>query len=215
MKNILVFVPAVLAHQLFDFVAFGKASLAFLAFGLTASAVYLINDLVDLKEDRAHPRKRDRPFAAGAIPLKQGLIIAPALLVAAAIVSLFLPREFAGVLAFYFAVTLAYSFFFKRTMLFDVLVLAGLYTLRIIAGSAALSIPRSFWLLAFSIFLFLSLAMMKRYVELADMGVGADARERGRSYRAVDLETLSQFGISSGLVSVMVLALHIDSPEVK
>ncbi len=215
MKNVLVFVPAVLAHQLFDIAAFGKASLAFLAFGLTASAVYVINDLVDLKDDRAHPRKRSRPFAAGVIPLKQGLIIAPLLLVGAALLALFLPREFAGVLAFYFAITIAYSFFFKRTMLFDVLVLAGLYTLRIIAGSAALSIPRSFWLLAFSIFLFLSLAMMKRYVELADMGAGADQRERGRSYRAVDLESLSQFGISSGLISVLVLALHIDSPEVK
>jgi 4-hydroxybenzoate polyprenyltransferase len=215
MKNILVFVPAVLAHQLFDVTAFGKASLAFVAFGLTASAVYVINDLVDLKDDRAHPRKRERPFAAGLIPLKQGLMMAPALLIGAALVSIFLPPEFAGVLAFYFAVTVAYSFFFKRTMLFDVLVLAGLYTLRIVAGSAALEIPRSFWLLAFSIFLFLSLAMMKRYVELADMGVDADQRERGRSYRAIDLETLSQFGISSGLISVLVLALHIDSPAVK
>ena len=215
MKNVLVFVPAVLAHQLFEFGAFANASLAFLAFGLTASAVYVINDLVDLKDDRSHPRKRNRAFAAGLIPLKQGLIIAPALLIGAAFVALLLPREFAGVLAVYFAATLAYSFFFKRTMLFDVLVLAGLYTLRIVAGSAALSISRSFWLLAFSIFLFLSLALMKRYVELADMGEGADARDRGRSYRAVDLETLSQFGISSGLISVLVLALHIDSPEVK
>jgi 4-hydroxybenzoate polyprenyltransferase/phosphoserine phosphatase len=215
LKNGLVFVPLLLSHKLLEMTAFAQATLAFLAFGLTASAVYVINDLVDLKEDRRHPRKRNRPFASGAVPLKHGLIMAPVLLTAAGIVTLALPPQFAAVLGTYFAATLAYSFYFKRTMLFDVLVLAGLYTLRIIAGSAALDIPRSFWLLAFSIFLFFSLALVKRYVELADMGAGADARDRGRSYRAVDLETLSQFGIGSGLMAVLVLALYIDSPTVK
>lgn len=219
LKNGLVFVPLLLSHKLLEVPALLQATLAFLAFGLTASAVYVINDLVDLREDRRHPTKCRRPFASGAIPLKQGLLMAPALLVAAALVTLFLPLAFAGVLAIYFAVTLAYSLFFKRTMLFDVLVLAGLYTLRIIAGSAALAIPRSFWLLAFSIFLFFSLALVKRYVELKDMveenGANADIRERGRGYRAVDLETLSQFGIGSGLMAVLVLALYIDSPVVK
>lgn len=215
LKNGLIFVPLLLAHMLFDMTALGHAVLAFIAFGLTASAVYVINDLVDLKEDRRHPRKRNRPFASGAVPLKHGAMMAPVLLSGAAALSLLLPGQFAGVLAVYFAATLAYSFFFKRTMLFDVLVLAGLYTLRIIAGSAALGIPRSFWLLAFSIFLFFSLALVKRYVELADMGEGADTRDRGRGYRAVDLETLSQFGIGSGLMAVLVLALYIDSPVVK
>ncbi|MEQ1611574.1 MAG: UbiA family prenyltransferase [Hyphomicrobiaceae bacterium] len=215
MKNGLVFVPLLLAHMMLDPTALLRASLAFVAFGLTASAVYVINDLVDLKEDRRHPRKRNRPFASGAVPLKHGLFMAPALLAGAGVVTLLLPLPFAGWLAVYFATTLAYSFFFKRTMLFDVLVLAGLYTLRIVAGSAALDIPRSFWLLAFSIFLFFSLALVKRYVELADMGRDADTRERGRSYRAVDLETLSQFGIGSGLMAVLVLALYIDSPTVK
>ena len=215
LKNALVFVPLLLSHKLFEAGAVLQVSLAFFAFSLTASAVYLINDLVDLKEDRRHPRKRNRPFASGAVPLAWGLLMAPLLLVAACLVTLVLPLPFAGILAAYFAATLAYSFFFKRTMLFDVLVLAGLYTLRIIAGSAALDIPRSFWLLAFSIFLFFSLALVKRYIELADMGPGADARERGRGYRAVDLETLSQFGIGSGLMAVLVLALYIDSPTVK
>ena len=215
LKNGLVFVPLLLSHMLFEMTAFAQTCVAFLAFGLTASAVYVINDLVDLKDDRAHPTKCKRPFASGAIPLKHGLLIAPILLVGAGLLSLFLPRAFAGVLAVYFATTLAYSFYFKRTMLFDVLVLAGLYTLRIIAGSAALAIPRSFWLLAFSVFLFFSLALVKRYVELAEMGEGADARQRGRAYRAVDLETISQFGIASGLMAVLVLALYIDSPTVK
>jgi 4-hydroxybenzoate polyprenyltransferase len=215
MKNGLVFVPLLLSHLLFDGTAFIQACIAFVAFGLTASAVYVINDLVDLREDRAHPRKRTRPFASGAIPLKHGLVMAPALLTVSALLALLLPLPFAGVLGLYFAMTLGYSFYFKRTMLFDVLVLAGLYTLRIIAGSAALGIPRSFWLLAFSIFLFFSLALVKRYVELADMGAGADARPRGRAYRAVDLDTLSQFGIASGLMAVLVLALYIDSPTVR
>ena len=215
LKNGLVFVPLLLSHMLFEMTAFAQTCVAFLAFGLTASAVYVINDLVDLKEDRAHPTKCKRPFASGAIPLKHGLLIAPTLVLGAGLLALFLPRAFAGVLAVYFATTLAYSFYFKRTMLFDVLVLAGLYTLRIIAGSAALAIPRSFWLLAFSVFLFFSLALVKRYVELAEMGEGADARQRGRAYRAVDLETISQFGIASGLMAVLVLALYIDSPTVK
>jgi 4-hydroxybenzoate polyprenyltransferase len=215
LKNGLVFVPLLLSHKLLEPWSLAQASLAFLAFGLTASAVYVINDLVDLREDRRHPRKRERPFASGAVPIRHGLLMAPALLAAAGLVTLLLPAQFAGVLAIYFAATLAYSFYFKRTMLFDVLVLAGLYTLRIIAGSAALAIPRSFWLLAFSIFLFFSLALVKGYVELADMGEGANARERGRGYRSVDLETLSQFGIGSGLMAVLVLALYIDSPVVK
>jgi 4-hydroxybenzoate polyprenyltransferase/phosphoserine phosphatase len=211
MKNGLLFVPLVMSHKLFEAGPFLQTSLAFLAFGLTASSVYLLNDMVDLKDDRRHPTKRNRPFAAGTIPLTHGLAMVPVLLLAAFLIACLLPWQFLGVLAVYFAATLAYSFFFKRTMLFDVLVLAGLYTLRIVAGSAALAIPRSFWLLAFSIFLFFSLALVKRYVELLEMGDTAKARDRGRGYRAVDLETLSQFGITSGMAAVLVLALYIDS----
>ena len=212
-KNGLVFVPLLLSHNLFEPAALFQATMAFLAFGLTASAVYVINDLIDLKDDRVHPRKRERPFASGALPLRHGLVMAPALLASAALVCLLLPMRFAGVLGVYFAATLSYSFFFKRAILFDVLMLAGLYTLRIIAGSAALDIPRSFWLLAFSIFMFFSLALMKRYVEVSAMGPDGDTF--GRGYRAVDLETISQFGISSGLMAVLVLALYINSPTVE
>ena len=211
MKNGLLFVPLAMSHKLFEAGPFGQICLAFLAFGLTASSVYVLNDLVDLKDDRRHPNKSRRPFAAGTIPLRHGLAMVPVLLIAAFLIASQLPWQFVGVLAVYFASTLAYSFFFKRTMLFDVLVLAGLYTLRIIAGSAALAIPRSFWLLAFSVFLFFSLALVKRYVELLEMGDTAKSRERGRGYRAVDLETLSQFGITSGMAAVLVLALYIDS----
>jgi 4-hydroxybenzoate polyprenyltransferase len=211
MKNGLLFVPLIMSHKLFEAGPFVQICLAFLAFGLTASSVYLLNDLVDLKDDRRHPTKRNRPLAAGTVPLIHGLALVPVLLLGAVLIASLLPWQFLGVLTVYFASTLAYSFYFKRTMLFDVLVLAGLYTLRIVAGSAALAIPRSFWLLAFSVFLFFSLALVKRYVELLEMGDSAKSRERGRGYRAVDLETLSQFGITSGMAAVLVLALYIDS----
>jgi 4-hydroxybenzoate polyprenyltransferase len=210
LKNGLLFVPLAMAHKLFEPAAFLQVCIAFLAFGLTASAVYLLNDMVDLKEDRRHPTKCRRPFAAGSIPLTHGLALVPTLLLVAFALASLLPVQFVAVLAAYFAATLAYSFYFKRTMLFDVLVLAGLYTLRIIAGSAALGIPRSFWLLAFSIFLFFSLALVKRYVELRDADDGK-SQSNGRAYRAADLETLSQFGITSGMAAVLVLALYIDS----
>jgi 4-hydroxybenzoate polyprenyltransferase len=216
LKNGLLFVPLVLAHKLFDPIAVGQVLLAFVAFGLTASSVYVLNDLVDLPDDRRHPTKSRRPFAAGLVPLSQGLAMAPLLLAASVLLAaLTLPRAFLAVLLVYYATTLAYSFLIKRTMLFDVITLAGLFTLRIVAGSAALDIPRSFWLLAFSIFLFFSLALVKRYVELKEMGARAETRQRGRGYRAVDLETLSQFGIASGMMAVLVLALYIDSPVVK
>lgn len=212
LKNALIFVPLVLAHKIFEIDAIAMATIAFVAFGLAASSVYVLNDLADLAEDRRHPTKRRRPFAAGDIPLVHGLVMVPALLAAAFALSLaLLPLAFSGVLVVYLAATVAYSFYLKRTMLFDVLTLAGLYTLRIVAGSAALAIPRSFWLLAFSVFLFFSLALVKRYVELRDMGETAKSGERGRGYRGVDLETLSQFGITSGMLAVLVLALYIDS----
>ena len=212
LKNALVFVPLVLAHKILEIDALAMAAVAFVAFGLAASSVYVLNDLADLAEDRRHPTKRRRPFAAGDIPLVRGLVMVPALLAAAFVLSLaLLPLAFSGVLVVYLAATVAYSFYLKRAMLFDVLTLAGLYTLRIVAGSAALAIPRSFWLLAFSVFLFFSLALVKRYVELRDMGEAARSGERGRGYRGVDLETLSQFGITSGMLAVLVLALYIDS----
>ncbi|MEZ5775997.1 MAG: UbiA family prenyltransferase [Hyphomicrobiaceae bacterium] len=215
MKNLLVFVPLLLDHRIADPASWREAAVAFLAFSLCASSVYLLNDLLDLQADRRHPRKRERPLASGRLPLAHGLVLAPLLLLAAALVALALPPLFKAVLAVYYLATLAYSLFFKRTLLFDVLLLASLYTLRIIAGAAALALPMSFWLLAFSIFLFLSLALMKRFVELGALGTKGEKLLTGRGYRAEDLETLSQFGTGSGLLAVLVLALYIDSAEVK
>ena len=214
LKNVLVFAPLVLAHRLGETELVGQALIAFLAFGLCASSAYLVNDMLDLAADRRHPEKRKRPFASGAIPVVHGAFLAPVLLAGSLALSLALPPLFAGVLGLYFAATLIYSIFIKRTVLFDVIVLAGLFTVRLLAGGVAVGVPLSFWLLAFSMFLFLSLALVKRYVELRMLPDEPGRKLAGRGYRPVDLETLAQFGISSGYMAVLVLALYIDSQAV-
>lgn len=210
LKNLLVFVPLVMAHHFYEAGLLGKAFLAFLSFGLCASAVYLINDLADLSADRHHPRKRHRPFASGELSVLWGIASVPLLLALSLSVSLLLPLPFLEMLVVYFLLNLAYSFYLKRLVLLDVIVLAGLYTMRIMAGSAAVGIWPSSWLLAFSTFLFLSLALVKRYAELVMMGA-----ETGmvlvRGYQVVDKELLASFGCGSGYVAVLVLAIYISS----
>lgn len=215
LKNALVFVPLLLAHKVFELEAITKSLLAFVCFCLCASAAYVLNDLLDVNEDRRHQTKRKRPFAAGDLPIAHGLAMVPALLLAAVPIALLLPAEFVGVLIAYFAGTLAYSFCLKGMLLFDVITLGGLYTVRIIAGSMALAIPSSFWLLAFSMFAFFSLALVKRHVELSQTGEATTRKESGRGYRLEDKPMLAQLGIASGMVSVLVIAFYIDSSAVK
>lgn len=210
LKNLLVFVPLTLAYRLSELDLLASACLAFLAFGLCASSVYLINDLVDLPADRHHPRKRERPFAAGELSLFWGLGSIPLLLGLSLLVSLHLPRPFIGMVVIYFLLNLGYSFTLKRVVLLDVIVLAGLYTMRIMAGSAAVSVWPSSWLLAFSTFLFLSLALVKRYAELVIMGTETEVSQV-RGYRIVDKELLASMGSGSGYVAVLVLAMYISS----
>ncbi len=215
LKNLLVLVPLALAHQLDQPMLLLQATLAFLAFGLCASSVYLLNDLLDLPADRAHPTKRYRAFAAGTLPIRHGLALIPILLVAALALALLLPVSFLGSLALYYGLTCAYSLRLKRMVLLDVFTLTVLYTLRVIAGAAATGVVPSFWLLAFSMFLFLSLALVKRYAELLLIQQGERQDETvGRGYRLVDLETLSQFGITSGYLAVLVLVLYINGDTV-
>jgi 4-hydroxybenzoate polyprenyltransferase len=190
------------------------AGVAFIAFGLCASSVYLLNDLLDLASDRQHPRKRLRPFASGSIPLQHGLLLIPVLLIPAVLVSLVLPPQFLGVLGVYYVVTLAYSLGLKKVVLVDVLLLAVLYTLRIIAGAAAISLVPSFWILAFSMFLFLSLAMIKRYTELLAVCGQNDAPLKGRGYKASDMQVIQSMGTASGYLAVLVLAFYINSDMV-
>lgn len=215
MKNVLVFVPIVLSHEYFDLGVLAAGILAFLCFSMAASSVYIFNDLLDLAADRRHKTKCRRPFASGLVPIPTGLAAGVALLVAALAASLFLPIEFTGVLVLYLALTTAYSISLKRMLLIDVLTLAGLYTLRIFAGSAAAQSDESFWLLAFSLFFFLSLALVKRFVELSEFGEGVSRQTTGRGYVDADLDTLAQAGMTSGFASVLVLALYVDSAEVR
>lgn len=213
LKNLLVFVPLLAAHRYLDPLAVSQGLLAFLAFGLCASGVYVVNDLLDLQSDRQHPRKRDRPFASGSIPVLHGMLAGPLLTLAGLAVAWVATPAFAAVLAGYWLVTLSYSLWLKRVEMLDVTVLAGLYTVRIIGGAVAVAVPLSFWLLAFSMFIFLSLAMLKRYTELSAMAADGRDQASGRGYATADLPLLQSLGGASGYLAVLVLALYINSPD--
>ena len=186
------------------------------AFGLGASAVYVLNDVLDVEADRHHPVKRRRPFASGELPLQAGLALVPLLVVPSVAIALLLPRSFLFVLLLYFVLTTLYSVVLKEIALVDVLLLASLYTLRIIAGATATAVLVSEWLLAFSMFIFLSLAALKRYAELRRLRSENDAlaKVKGRGYLAGDLELMVPMGLSSGYLAVLVLALYISSDSV-
>jgi len=215
LKNALVFLPLLAAHLFLDPPAILGGIAAFLAFSLTASVGYVINDLLDLEADRQHVRKRLRPFACGDLPFTWALALIVVLMAGAGAIGAWLPPLFLGVLGAYFAATLAYSLQLKRHMTLDVLTLAGLYTLRVIGGAAAIGIPPSFWLLGFSMFLFLSLAYLKRYAELESLRREGGDWASGRGYGIKDLELVRGLGIPAGYCAVMVLALYINSPEVR
>jgi 4-hydroxybenzoate polyprenyltransferase/phosphoserine phosphatase len=215
-KNLLVFVPIVMAHELKDSVRLADSLLAFVSFSLCASGVYILNDLFDLESDRLHPTKRLRPWAAGEIPLSAGVVIAPLLVAAGLAVAASLSRFFLLDVFVYVAATFFYSTYVKRVPIVDVLLLTGLYLVRILGGGAATGIPVSPWLLAFSMFLLLSLAFAKRYMELAAQ-TSDGSRPSGiskRNYSPSDADLVRQFGISSGYISVMVLALYVNAQEV-
>jgi len=214
-KNVLILVPLFAAHVAGDPRALTAALLAVVAFCFCASSVYVLNDLLDLQADRAHARKSKRPFASGDLSILAGVAIAPILLTAGVVIAAFLPGKFQVVFSIYYVLTLAYSFALKGQVLLDVLSLAGLYTLRIIAGAAAVAVPLSFWLLLFSVFLFLSLALVKRFAELDAMRRQQRLRAEGRGYHVEDLPLLQSLGTASGYLSVLVLALYINSPAIE
>ena len=211
LKNLLVFVPLLAGHRFEEVALSGKVLLAFLAFGCVASGGYLINDLFDLPADRHHPRKRFRSFAAGDLPLSYGLAMIPALVGLGCLIGALVSSLFLWVLLIYLALSLTYSLYVKRVALLDVIILAGLYTVRIMAGSAAIAIWPSHWLLAFSTFLFFSLALVKRYGELVIMRTIDGAGAKARGYELSDGELLAAMGIASGYLAVLVLALYISS----
>ncbi|WP_220814455.1 UbiA family prenyltransferase [Pseudomonas paralcaligenes] len=212
LKNLLLFVPFFAAHLADDPQKLVQVALAFLLFGLCASSVYILNDLLDIDDDRRHPRKCMRPFAAGKLSIHAGLLAFPVLLTAAfAGAWLLLPPPFSIAMLAYYLLTLAYSLGLKRVMAVDVITLGLLYTLRIIAGAFALGLQPTFWMLAFSLFIFLSLALIKRYAELREAReLGKTEQVSGRGYYPSDLEMISSIGTTSGYLSVLVLALYIE-----
>lgn len=215
LKNTLLLLPLLLLQQAPDITVLLQTAMGFVSFCLCASSVYLLNDLLDLPADRQHFRKRNRPFASGSLDLRAGLVASPALLLSAfAIAWLFTPIYFVMILGLYYLSTLIYSFAFKRIVLVDVITLATLYTLRIIAGAAAIPVIPSFWLLAFSMFIFMSLAIVKRYTELAWLRESGITHSEGRGYLASDLDMMAVLGSSSAFMSVLVFALYINSDDI-
>jgi 4-hydroxybenzoate polyprenyltransferase len=213
-KNLLIFLPLFLSHALSAgklLIAFG----AFVCFSLTASATYIVNDLLDIQSDRHHPRKRERPFASGDLSVPTGIAIAAGLLAASFAGAQLLPSAFFGWLLLYLATTIAYSTFLKRVALVDVIVLSGLYTLRMLAGGGATQTPISHWLAGFSIFLFLSLGIVKRFAELENLRSSGLSPRNGRGYLIADLGQIRSFGTSSAFAAAVVFANYISSRDVQ
>jgi 4-hydroxybenzoate polyprenyltransferase len=213
-KNFILFVPLLTAHQLGDQQTLGRAALAFAAFCLCASAVYLLNDVLDLDADRHHPTKRNRPFARGALPLQVGIFGGPILLLAALGIGWLLSAQFAAVLLGYFVLATSYSMWLKQIALLDVICLAGLYTIRLVAGHVATGVAWSVWLLVFSMFIFLSLALMKRFQELQNLRQNNGVQIKGRGYTARHHAAVVFLGILSGIAAVVVLGLYVNSAQV-
>jgi 4-hydroxybenzoate polyprenyltransferase len=215
LKNVLLFVPLMTAFSFLDIVHLFTMTVAFFAFSLAASATYIANDIWDLDSDRAHPRKRTRPFASGQLPIARGIGVAMLAMVGGLVLAAAISPAFLAMLVLYVAMTTAYSWSLKSYVLADVLMLAVLYTLRIVAGAVAIAVPVSSWLLAFSLFVFLSLALVKRCSELVTLGQIGALATRGRDYRVTDLTVLWPLGLAAALAAVVVFGLFISAPETR
>jgi 4-hydroxybenzoate polyprenyltransferase/phosphoserine phosphatase len=213
-KNLLLFIPLLAAHQIANLEALWMLVEAFVAFSFCASAVYIANDLLDLESDRQHPRKYLRPFASGNFPIYLGFIIAPTFALLSLLIAWWVSHAFMLWLAGYFVVTCVYTLWIKKLIIVDCLTLASLYTLRIIAGAAVVSVALSFWLLAFSVFIFLSLAFVKRFAELQAQADAGSNKVHGRGYMVSDQSLIQTLGVTSGYAAVLVLALYLQSESV-
>ncbi|PYP92088.1 MAG: UbiA family prenyltransferase [Candidatus Angelobacter sp. Gp1-AA117] len=211
-KNSLLFLPLALAHK-FDLHNWVMAGVGFILFGLCASGVYVLNDLLDLHSDREHPWKRQRPFAAGDVSIPTGLLMCSVLLLISLPGSFLLNPRFGVVLVFYLVLTMWYSLHLKRLALVDVFVLSGFYSTRIFAGSVITSTLLSQWFLSFSLFFFLSLAMAKRYSELVHASELVERGQSGRGYIGKDRDVLMNLGIASGFSAVVIFSLYVHSPD--
>ena len=212
-KNLLLFVPLMTSHLITNPSLLLLCLIAFLSFSFGASSIYLVNDLVDLPTDRTHPRKRRRPMASGVISIPAGMTASLLLIITSISLAVSISSLFLVDLLIYLITSLLYTFFLKRKMLVDVFCLAGLYTLRMLAGGAAIDIEISTWLMAFSMFLFLSLAFLKRYIEISERGGQGNSWLPGRGYQALDLDMIRSVGPASGYISVLVICLYLNDPQ--
>ena len=213
LKNLLVFVPMLAGHAL-NLTTLAQSATAFVAFSLCASSAYLLNDALDAHDDRLHPVKRRRPIADGSLPLSVAMLGSPLLAVAALAWCASQDWLLAGVVLIYFVCTLSYSLLLKRLLMIDIVALAVLYTLRILGGSASTGIEPSFWLLAFSFFIFLSLALLKRYSELFNLHRQGKDKTSGRGYTTADKTPISVMGVNSAFLSVLIFMLYFNSQTV-
>ena len=214
-KNFLIFVPAIMAHRIMEPAIIFNLTLAFLSLSLSASAVYLLNDLLDLESDRQHTKKKYRPLASGTFSIRTALFLIPVfLIISGGIALLSLPLPFFFSLFIFLILTTLYSFYLKQQIIVDVVLLATLYTFRVIVGAIAVNILVSSWLLAFSMFFFLSLALMKRYSELLMMHESLE-QIPGRGYMRLDCETTMISGITSGQLSLLIFALYLNDEHVQ
>lgn len=212
-KNTLVLLPALAGHKVWNLEVLSNSLLAFAGFSMAASFVYVLNDLLDLKSDRSHHTKKFRPFASGNLPIKWGLLLLPSLLLACLLFSALLPLQFSAWICVYLGLNLAYSFYLKQSVVVDIIILSIMYTLRIFAGAAATGVPVSEWLLSFSTLFFFSLACVKRYTEIirSKNKITLD----GRGYRQVDHTMIQSLGVGSGLISLLIILLYLQSKDVR
>ena len=214
-KNALILLPVITSHRVLNPSALYHSGVMFLAFCCCASALYLVNDLLDLTSDRLHPEKCERPFASGQLPIAAGLLVAPVLLAASFAIASPLGRAAEAILLCYACISLSYSLWLKSRAPLDVFLLSGLYTIRILAGGVATGIWLSGWLLSFSVFLFLSLAFTKRLAELRLLRNLRQDQTNGRGYLAADFELVTAFAVSAGFISALVLTLYVNSDQVR
>lgn len=214
-KNLLLFIPLILSQRYLNIDSVTVSSISFLVFGLCASSTYLWNDLLDLPTDRQHETKKNRPLAAGDISIVTGIIVSFFLMLVAFLISvIFLPSLFTVMLLGYIALTVSYTFYFKRQLMTDVIMLGGLYAYRILIGAVAIDVMISPWLFAFSIFFFLSLAFVKRFTDLNNLPRNVEGKVGGRAYYAGDLDMVRSLGTSASYISVLIMALYVNSPTV-
>lgn len=206
-KNLLVFVPLILSGLYSEPSAILAAVMAFAAIGLVASGGYIVNDLADLAADRAHRTKHARALASGRLPLKYGFAAAPLLILAGLVLAALGGWQALIAIAAYLVITLTYSFWLKRKPVVDVMVLAALFTLRLLAGTVIIGAEISFWLLSFAAFFFLSLSLAKRHAEIVNMPAGTPLN--GRGYTGDDAPFTLATGLTSGMAALVILSLYV------